>query len=128
MQVLLSIKPEFADKIFEGSKKYEYRRTIFKDKNIKKVVVYTSFPVQKVIGEFEIEKILDDDLKTLWKHTKEFAGISEEFFFNYFTNKINGYAIQIKKTRKYKKALCLRKDFNINPPQSFVYLDRKQYG
>ena len=28
MTVLLSIKPEFADKIFSGEKKYEYRKYI----------------------------------------------------------------------------------------------------
>lgn len=27
MKVLLSIKPEFADEIFNGTKRYEYRRT-----------------------------------------------------------------------------------------------------
>ena len=30
MKILLSIKPEFAEKIFSGSKKYEFRRRIFK--------------------------------------------------------------------------------------------------
>ena len=58
MKVLLSIKPEFADKIFNGTKKYEYRRSIFKKKEVKTVVVYASSPIQKIIGEFE-EKIED---------------------------------------------------------------------
>ena len=34
MKVLLSIKPEFAEKIFDGTKLYEFRRSIFKNKNI----------------------------------------------------------------------------------------------
>ena len=50
MKVVLSIKPEFANKIFEGTKKYEFRRAIFKNPNIKKVVVYSSSPVKKIIG------------------------------------------------------------------------------
>ena len=54
-KVLLSIKPEFADKIFNGTKKYEFRRSIFKE-NIKIIVVYVSYPVQEIVGEFEIEK------------------------------------------------------------------------
>ena len=32
MKVLLSIKPEFAEKIFNGTKKYEFRKSIFKNK------------------------------------------------------------------------------------------------
>ena len=122
MKVLLSIKPEFAEQIFNGTKRYEYRRTMFKNKNIKTVVVYSSSPVQKVIGEFEIETILKADLDKLWRTTKKHSGIQEEYFYKYFQNKEQGFAIQIKKTKKYRKPLCLKSDFNIVPPQSFLYL------
>jgi predicted transcriptional regulator len=122
MKVLLSIKPEFADKIFNGTKKYEYRRSVFKNTNIKTVVVYASSPVQKVIGEFDIETILNDTLEKLWEDTKQFSGITKDFFLSYFSDKQDGYAIQIKKTRKYKKPLCIREDFNAFPPQSFMYI------
>ena len=30
MKVLLSIKPEFVEKIFSGEKRFEYRKNIFK--------------------------------------------------------------------------------------------------
>lgn len=122
-KVLLSIKPKYADLIFDGTKKFEFRRTIFKNENIKTIVVYASSPVQKVIGEFEIEMILNKDLAVLWKQTKKHAGIDEQYFFEYFINKEKGYAIKIKKTRKYRKPLCLRDDFNLLPPQSFLYLN-----
>ena len=122
MKVLLSIKPEFAEMIFEGTKKFEFRRSVFKNKNVKTVVVYASSPVQRVIGEFEIDTIINQDLHQLWNTTKYFSGISENFFFEYFQNKEKGYAIKIKKTKKYKKALCLKEDFNATPPQSFMYL------
>ena len=87
MKVLLSIKPEFADKIFNGTKKYEFRRSIFKKKEVKTVVVYASSPVQKIIGEFEIETIIKEKVNRLWNLTKDFSGISEEYFFEYFINK-----------------------------------------
>lgn len=123
MRVLLSIKPEFAERIFNGTKRFEYRRAIFKDKNIKTVVVYASSPVQKVIGEFEIQAILQDDLDTLWKKTRKHAGIEEDFFYKYFVNKNQGFAIEIKNTKRYRKSLCLKEDLNLTPPQSFLYLD-----
>jgi predicted transcriptional regulator len=123
MKVILSIKPEFANKIFDGSKKYEFRRSIFKDESVKTVVVYASSPVQKIIGEFEIEKILNDDLDPLWRRTKKYSGISEDYFYDYFENKDSGFAIKIKNTQKYKDPMCIRKDFNLFPPQSFLYLD-----
>lgn len=123
MKVLLSIKPEFAELIFDGTKKFEFRKAIFKNENIRTVVVYASSPVQKVIGEFEIETIISDNLKNLWDKTKQFAGIDEEYFYQYFAQKENGFAIKIKKAFKYKKPLSLKDDFKVTPPQSFLYLN-----
>ena len=51
--ILLSIKPEYANKIFDGQKHYEYRKRIPK-KEVSKIVVYSSAPEQAVIGEFEV--------------------------------------------------------------------------
>ncbi|MEY8782020.1 hypothetical protein AB9K32_16420 [Allomuricauda sp. XS_ASV26] len=122
MKVVLSIKPEFAFKIFDGTKKFEFRKAIFKNRNVKSVIVYASSPVQKVIGEFEIGKIFNNDLETLWDLTKEHSGITEDFFYDYFSDREKGFAIQVKKQKKYKKPKCLRTDFNLHPPQSFAYV------
>jgi predicted transcriptional regulator len=121
MKVVLSIKPEFAFKIFDGTKKFEFRKSIFKKSKIKSVIVYASSPIQKVIGEFEIDEVLNHDLTTLWKLTQDFSGISEDFYYDYFANKKEGFAIKIKNTRKYRKPKCLKEDFNLYPPQSFAY-------
>ena len=56
MKIVLSIKPEFAFKIFDGTKKFEFRKSIFKNVNIKSVILYASSPIQQVIGEFEIDE------------------------------------------------------------------------
>ena len=94
MKVLLSIKPEFAKLIFEGIKKFEFRRTIFKNQTVKTVVVYASSPIQRVIGEFEIETILKADLNTLWAETREHAGIEEVYFYEYFEHKEQGLRLK----------------------------------
>lgn len=122
MKVLLSIKPKFADLIFDGSKKYEFRKTIFKNPNVKTVVVYASSPMQKVIGEFEVETILRDAPANLWRETQNESGVSEDFFFNYFLDKEVAFAIKVKNTRLYERPLCLRSYYNISPPQSFCYV------
>src|SRR5690606_2723691 len=122
MKVLLSIKPQFAELIFEGKKRFEFRKAIFKNKDIKTVVVYASSPMQKVIGEFEIDMIINDQLDTLWEKTSQYAGIDREYFYDYFTDREKGYAIKIKKTKRYKEPMCLKADFKLHPPQSFLYL------
>jgi predicted transcriptional regulator len=124
MKVVLSIKPEFAFKIFDGTKKFEFRKAIFKNNNIKTVIVYASSPVQQVIGEFEIEQIINKDIDALWELTQDFSGITEEYFYQYFANRADGFAIQIKKTKKYRQPKCLRADYNLVPPQSFAYYSK----
>jgi len=123
MKIILSIKPEFANKIFEGDKKFEFRRSIFKSKNVSKVIVYASSPISKVIGEFEIGEILFKDLNTLWDETKEYSGITEDYFYDYFVGKENGFALEVKRVKRYKKELCIKESFGKVPPQSFAYYE-----
>lgn len=121
--VLLSIKPEFAHKIFEGSKKFEFRKQVFKDTSVKKVIVYSSSPEQKVIGEFEIETILSDTPNNIWIQTKLYSGISQEFYDEYFKGRDNAYAIKVASTKKYRKEKSLA-DYNVqSAPQSFAYVN-----
>ena len=87
MKVLLSIKPKYAELILDGEKKYEFRRAIFKNPSVKKVVIYASSPISKVIGEFEIDDILSLKLSELWKHTMEYSGIDKDFYDSYFSGK-----------------------------------------
>lgn len=121
MKVVLSIKPEFAFKIFNGTKRFEFRKAIFKNPAVKQVIVYASSPVQRVIGEFEIEEILKYEKKQLWEMTKKESGITEDFFFQYFKEKEHGYAIRIKSTTEYENPKRLKEDYNLLPPQSFAY-------
>jgi predicted transcriptional regulator len=121
MKVVLSIKPEFAFKIFDGTKRFEFRKAIFKNPSVNKIIVYASSPVQQVIGEFEIEEILKFEKNKLWELTQYGSGISEHFFFKYFEEKVEGYAIKIKNIKKYSQPKCLKNDFNLLPPQSFAY-------
>ena len=60
MKVLLSIKPEFAEKILNGTKRFEFRKGIFKNPQISTVVIYATMPLGKVVGQFRIESILSD--------------------------------------------------------------------
>lgn len=79
MKVLLSIKPEFAEKILNGTKKFEFRKGIFKNNNITTVVIYATMPVGKIVGQFSIDEILKNDPESLWVKTKKYAGISKNF-------------------------------------------------
>lgn len=123
MKVLLSIKPEYAESILLGDKKYEFRKSIFRNKDVKTVVIYATMPVGKVIGEFEIDGILALDPKELWKKTKRYAGISRDFFDSYFSERDCGFAIQVKNPKRYDIPMHLNELVpGAIPPQSFRYI------
>ena len=84
MKVILSIKPQFVEKIFNGSKIFEFRRSISKNKEVKKILVYASAPISKVVGEIEIEEVLHMEISALWKQTSKLSGITEGYFRDYF--------------------------------------------
>ena len=123
MKVLLSIKPQFVEEIFNGNKKFEYRKRIFKRPNIKSVVIYATMPVGKIVGEFDIEEILEEHPKSLWEKTKDFSGISFDFYDSYFEGRDKGYAIRIKSLNKYDEPKCPHEMYsNFTAPQSFKYV------
>ena len=122
MKVLLSIKPEFVEKIFNGTKKYEFRKSIFKNKDVDTVVVYASSPCKYIIGEFKIETILCDNVNSIWEQTHELSGISEKFYRMYFAQKTSAYAIKIGHVIRFKTPKQLS-DYHIShAPQSYMYL------
>lgn len=126
MRIMLSIKPQYAQSILEGSKKYEFRKRVHRDSRVTTVVIYATLPVGKVIGEFTIGGIYSESPESLWRKTKSHCGISKEFFATYFRGRLIGHAIEIKSTRRYKTPMRV-KDFLPSgvPPQSYAYLRSK---
>ncbi|AVF28815.1 ASCH domain-containing protein [Paenibacillus larvae] len=123
MKVLLSIKPEFVEKIFSGEKKYEYRKSIFKKENIDTVVVYSTMPEGKIVGEFKVEAIIVNRPDILWEKTKDASGISNLFFKQYFENRVEGYAIKISDPKLYDEPIDPKlENKSFHAPQSFCYI------
>lgn len=124
MKVLLSIKPEFADKIFSGEKLYEYRKVCFSRRDIKTIVVYATQPVGRLVGEFDIEEVIEGSPDSVWNNTKYFSGITKSFFSRYFSGRELAYAIKIINARKYSESIDPNTAFdNFIPPQSFRYIE-----
>lgn len=125
MKVLLSIKPEFVNRIITGEKQFEYRKRVFKE-DVDTVVVYSTKPVGKIIGEFTIDEIISDSPEKLWDKTKNYSGISKDSFMEYFTNKEKAFAFKIKDFIKYDEPINPKMLIeNFVPPQSYMYLDDK---
>lgn len=80
-------------------------------------------PEGLIVGEFKIDSILFDSPEMIWSETKEYAGVSDLFFNQYFANRQEGYAIKILEPVRYEKPIDPKLEFNsFHAPQSFCYL------
>jgi len=124
MNVLLSIKPKYVEKIVNGEKQYEFRKRIFRNKNVRKAFIYSTSPTKKIVGEFDIGNIIEDTPIRLWTELQEVSGINEKEFFDYFSDINKGFAIGIEKLNIFDDPIEpneLISDFS--PPQSFCYVN-----
>lgn len=123
MNVILSIKPEYVSKIFAGVKKYEYRKVLFK-KDIDIVYIYASKPISKIVGQFRIANIICDTPAEVWEKTKEYGGVTKNFFDRYYDGDERSIAIQLSHVKEFKTPIDIKsvRD-SIKAPQSFRYID-----
>jgi predicted transcriptional regulator len=117
----LSIRPPYAEAIFRGEKRFEFRRTIFR-KAVDVVVVYITSPTCLVVGEFDVTAVISESVEDLWRRTNLHAGIDRKLFFKYFQGRRVAHAIVIGSVRRYRTPLGLAKAYGIRAPQSFVYI------
>lgn len=118
-EIVLSINPEYVERIIAGTKKYEFRTRVAKD-NVDRIAIYCTYPIMKVIAEAEVKGILAPPPKDLWEKTKQYAGISKIKFFRYFKGRKVAYAYELGEVRVYQNPKDLI-EFGCNrAPQSFA--------
>ena len=119
--LLLSIKPEYVEKILQGEKKFEYRKRLAKE-DVSYMYVYSTAPSMKVVASVHIEGHLSDSPTALWEKTKAAAGISRAKFRDYFRGCKTAYAYNLGKVEVFDSPKNLS-DFGVAvAPQSFVYI------
>lgn len=123
MKAMLSIKPEYVEKILSGEKCYEFRRRVFKRTDIDTIVIYSTSPQQRVVAEVEVVGILESDPEDIWNKTHDKAGISHKKFMAYFDGTDVAYAIELGLVNRYPHPRALSSYAEVSaPPQSFVYV------
>lgn len=125
MNVLLSIRPKYAEAIVEGKKLFEFRKVMFKDNSVDRVYLYATKPLGKVIGSFKVGEIICREPKLLWEELGHLSGInSSEEFFKYFENSSVGFAIEIKDLEVFQESIVPQEFIaDFIPPRSFKYID-----
>ncbi len=119
--ILLSIKPEYAKKIIDGTKKYEFRKRLAKHP-VTKIIIYSTFPEKKVLGEVEVTGVLTESKMLLWETTKAFSGLSLDQYQDYFGNSVEANAYILGQVTLYNPPIDLSALGLKQAPQSFAYI------
>lgn len=126
--LFISVKPEFVEKIFNGSKTIELRKSAPNIDKDSLVIIYCTSPVMSVIGTCKIKEIISNKPAKLWSDYSAKMGIDRKRYFEYYTDKSIAIGIVLKDIRKIKEEIPLSKlrlKFkNFHPPQTFRYFDK----
>lgn len=120
--LLLSIKPEYVEKILQGTKKFEYRKRLAKEE-VSVIYIYSTFPSMKVVASVQVIGRLSASPTSLWEKTKTKAGISRSKYREYFHGCKIAYAYELGEVSIFKKEKELIEYGISTPPQSFVYIN-----
>lgn len=126
MKAILSIKPEYVERILSGEKTYEFRRRIFKREDVDTLVVYATSPQRRVVAEARIAGIMESTPEDIWRRTSDRGGISRDRFMDYFAGRDTAYAIELRDVRRLERPMLLS-DYAPgvrSAPQSFVYINQ----
>lgn len=121
-KIMLAIKPEYVEKIFDGLKRYEYRRKC-PNHPISQIVVYETKPVSKVVGTVDVDEMLGTAPHVLYDITKKWAGISEYGYNDYFKGSNVAYAYSLNHPVIFSRPASIEEYGLRGAPQSYVYLE-----
>lgn len=93
--ILMSIKTKYANQIFNGTKKYEYRRRTIGEKNLgKKIYIYSSEIEKAIVGYIIVNKIIEGTSNYVLEETKN---ENNQDIIKYFKDCSKCYALKILK-------------------------------
>ena len=123
--LIVSIKPEFAEKIFNGTKSIELRKSTPNVLPGDAVIIYCTDPIKAVLGICIIKEILKLKPSVMWKNHNCLLGIDQKRYKTYYENSDVAIGIVLTSICKLEKNISLstiKEMFPMfQPPQTFRY-------
>lgn len=121
--IMISIHPHFANAIFRGDKKVEFRKLNI-PKHVEHVVLYVTAPEGKIAGYFSVKDVVEATPSDLWEKYRAVSGITKDFFFEYYGNQDTGLGLLVDQVKILQNPITLDQIAGgSRPPQSFAYVD-----
>ena len=129
--LLFSLKPCYADLVFDGLKKAELRRRIMTYVENRDVFVYVSSPIMELRGGFRVGQVWRGSPEEIWDTVSELASVDKRDFDAYFEGRSVAYALEIMDVWEYETRVSLstlRKQFrDFVVPQSWRSVKPDEY-
>lgn len=129
--LFISVKPEFVEKIFNGQKAIELRKSVPGVENGDMVIIYSSSPIMAIIGTATIKEIISTTPTKMWSEHSTKLGIDKKRYLEYYNGKQVAVGIVLKGKEKLENPISLkefRKKFSrFQPPQTFRYIDQQYF-
>ncbi|MBF0556607.1 MAG: ASCH domain-containing protein [Nitrospirae bacterium] len=122
--ILISIKPEYANKIFDGTKTVELRRKFPKLERRCLAFVYATAPVKALIGVCQIDKVISAPPQGMWWKFGKQTGITYDKYTEYFSGALTAYGIFFSATTLFPEPIPLHEVWlGVTAPQSYRYIN-----
>lgn len=124
-EIVISIRPNYSGKIFDGVKTIELRRRFPLSVSPGSVAyIYSTSPEMALVGAIKIDNIERLELSALWRKHGRAASIEKADFDEYFCGLEEGFALKLSTPRRFSRPLTLpelKERFGFKAPQSFLY-------
>lgn len=126
---LISIHPNYTEKILSGEKRLEFRRS-WAANQIDFLVIYSTVPVKQIVAVAQIGHVFRGSKSRLWELSRiKGGGISRRKLFGYMQGKKEGVALELLKVFRIDGGIYPHLLFGdgFRPPQSFRYLSQDEF-
>jgi predicted transcriptional regulator len=128
--LLLSIRPQYVEKILSGQKLVELRKRKPRSQPADWLAIYECAPTMALVA---IAQVADVDVcspRCLWGNVKTVAGVTKKEFDAYFENADQAVGIRLAQVVELARPILLA-ELRIawpkfNPPQGFIYLSEER--
>lgn len=122
--VLISIQPQHAERLYAGEKTFELRKTIPRVVP-RRIFLYETNHVRAIRGHLIVERVLRGSPPDIWQQVGTSAA-SKRGFASYFSGRSIAFAFEVGQAVRYRSEITaadlLRIEPGFRPSQNFLYL------
>jgi predicted transcriptional regulator len=123
--LFISIKEQYVNRIFDGTKQIELRKS---RPNVNKgdhVIIYCTSPVKAIVGVAKVQAVISHTPRQMWKLHSKRLGIERSDYFNYYEHIDKAIGIILSDVERLGYEICLshikEQLPKFSPPQTYKY-------